>query len=106
LLACPRYFGSVVERVVQTPIEVSWQDSFRMTAKIGEGRDLNWEIELESSLATRFLSAVASATPGSLWRRRSVLSAMALVAGPLLRAGCLSLQGNVPNGQWFEATQG
>ncbi len=103
LLACPRYFGSDVERVVQTSIEVSWQDPFRMTVRIDQGRDLDWEIELGSSPATRVLSAVASTTPRSLWRRRSVLSTMAVVAGPLLRAGRLSLQGSVPNGQWFEA---
>lgn len=103
LQSCPRYFGSAVERVVHAPIEVSWTDASRMTVRTDEGRELDWEIELGSSLATRLLSSVGRVTPNSLWRRRSVLSAMAAVAGPLLRAGRLSLQGNVPNGQWFRA---
>lgn len=63
-----------------------------MTAKIDAGRDLDREIGLESSLPTGFLSAMAGVTPDSLWKRRSVLSD-GLVAGPLLRAGRLSLQG-------------
>lgn len=76
-----------------------------MTAKIDQGRDLDWEIEFESSLATRFLSAVAAATSGSLWRGRSVLSTMAVVAGPLLR-GRVSLQGASPTGNGLRQTQG
>jgi len=101
--ACPRYFGSELERVVQVPIALSWPDPFRMIVRIDEGRELDWQIELDSTPVTRFFSAVGEAIPDSLWRRRSVLWAMAAVAGPLLRAGRLSLHGNAPNGQWFEA---
>jgi hypothetical protein len=103
LLACPRYFGSGVEQVVKASIAISWPDPFRMTVTVDEGLELDWRIELDSTLMTRFLSAVATATPLSLWRRRSVLSAMATAAGPLLRAGRMSLHGTSPNGQWFEA---
>jgi hypothetical protein len=103
LHACPRYFGSGVEQVVRTPIEVSWPEAGRMILKIGEGRELEWEMMFASTLTTRFLSAVGQATPDVLWRRRSVLSLMAAVAGPMLRAGPLSLHGNAPNGQWFKA---
>jgi hypothetical protein len=103
LQACPRYFGNGVERVIRAPIGFSWPDSSRMTARIDEGRVLDWEIELDSTLVTRFFSAVGKVTPDILWRRRSVLSAMAAVAGPLLRVGRLSLHGNAPNGQWFKA---
>jgi hypothetical protein len=103
LHACPRYFGSSVERVVRAPIDVSWPDARRMILKIEEGRELDWEIVLAPTLATRFLSAVGQATPDVLWRRRAVLSLMAAVAGPMLRAGRLSLHGHAPNGQWFKA---
>ena len=103
LHACPRYFGSGVERVVRAAIDVSWPDPRRMTLRIEEGRELDWEIMLASTLTTRFLSAVGRATPDVLWRRRSVLSLMGAVAGPMLRAGRLSLHGKAPNGQWFKA---
>lgn len=103
LQACPRYFGSELERVIQAPIALSWPASSRMTVTIDEGRELDWQIELDSTLMTRFFSAVGKVTPDSLWRRRSVRKAIAAAAGPLLRAGRLSLHGNAPNGQWFEA---
>ena len=103
LHACPRYFGSGVERVVRAPIDVSWPGETRMIVRIQEERVLDWEIILASTPTTRFLSAVGKATPDVLWRRRSVLSAMAAVAGPMLRVGRLSLHGNAPNGQWFKA---
>lgn len=102
LHACPRYFGRGVERVVRAAIDVSWPDARRLILKI-EGRELHWQIMLVPTLATRFSSAMGQATPDVLWRRRSVLSFMAAVAGPMLRAGRLSLQGNAPNGQWFKA---
>ena len=72
-----------------------------MTVKIDNGRDLDWEVQLGSTLVTRALSAVGRLTPNALWRRRAVLSAMGAVAGPMLRAGRMALQGNASNGQWF-----
>jgi len=101
--ACPRYFGSELERAVQTPIKLSWPDPFRLTATIDDGRLLDWQIELGSTLVTRLFSAVGKVIPDGLWRRRSVRRTMAAAAGPLLGAGHLSLDGVTPNGQWFEA---
>lgn len=101
--ACPRYFGNGLEQAIQAPIELSWPDPFRMTAKIDAGRALDWKIELGSTFVTRSLSAVAKMIPDNLWRRRSVRTVMGAVAGPLLGAGHLSLDGMAPNGQWFEA---
>lgn len=103
LHACPRYFGSGVERVVRGPIHVSWPGAQRMIVQIEGGRQLDWEIVLASTLTTRLLSSVGKVTPDALWRRRLVLSAMAAVAGSMLRAGRLSLYGIAPNGQWFKA---
>jgi hypothetical protein len=103
LQACPRYFGSELERAILAPIELSWPDPFRMTAKIHDGRALDWQIELDSTLVTRSFSAMGKMIPASLWRRRSVRRAVAAVADPLLGAGRLSLHGVAPNGQWFEA---
>jgi hypothetical protein len=101
--ACPRYFGNELEQAIQAPIELSWPDPSRMTAKIDAGRTLDWQFELGSTFVTRSLSAMAKMIPDSLSRRCSVRTVMSAVAGPLLGAGRLSLDGIAPNGQWFEA---
>jgi hypothetical protein len=104
LHACPRYFGSGAERVVRGPIHVSWPGAQRMIVQIDGGRQLDWEIVLASTLTTRFLSAVGKATPDALWWRRLALSAMAVVADSMLRAGRLSLLSTIaPNEPWFKA---
>ena len=105
LHACPRNFGSGVERVVRRPIHVSLPGAQRMIVQIDGGRQLDWEIVLTSTLTTRFLSAVGKATPDALWRRRLALSAMAAVADSMLRTGRLSLHGIAPNEPWFRRTQ-
>jgi hypothetical protein len=51
LHACPRYFGSDVERVVRAPIHVSWSDPRGIVLKIERG-ELDWEITLAPTLAT------------------------------------------------------
>jgi hypothetical protein len=60
-------------------------------------------VTLDSTAATRALNAMGQAMPEALWRSRAVLSSMASLAGPVLRAGHLSLHGRAPNGQWFVA---
>ena len=99
--SCPRYWGNDLQRAIQAPIDISWPGPSRMTVKIDNGRDLDWEVQLGSTLATRALSAVGRITPNALWRRRAVLTAMGAMAGPMLRAGRMALQGNASNGQRF-----
>jgi hypothetical protein len=99
--SCQRYWGNDLQRAIQAPIDISWPGPSRMTVKIDNGRDLDWEVQLGSTLVTRALSAVGRLTPNALWRRPAVLSAMGDVAGPMLRAGRTALQGNASNGQWF-----
>jgi hypothetical protein len=72
-----------------------------MTVKIDNGRHLDWEVQLGSTLITRALSAAGRTMPPTLWRRRAVLSAMAAIAGPMLGAERIALQGNASNGQRF-----
>jgi hypothetical protein len=72
-----------------------------MTVKIDNGRDLDWEVQLGSTLITRALGAVGRTMPSTLWRRRAVLAAMGAMAGPMLGAGRMALQGNASNGQRF-----
>ena len=99
--SCPRYWGNDVQWAIRAPLDISWPGPSRMTVKVDEGRVLDWEVQLGSTPVTRALSAVGRLTPDALWRRRSVLSAMGAVAGPMLGAGRMALQGNASNRQWF-----
>ena len=72
-----------------------------MSVRINSGHDLDWDVQLGSTLLTRTLSAVGSTTPRTLWRRQTVLSVMGAMAGPMLGAGRMALQGNASNGQRF-----
>ena len=99
--SCPRYWGNDLQRAIQAPIDFSWPEPWRMSVKVDNGQVLDWDIQLGSTLVTRALSAVGRFTPNALWRRRAVLSAMGAVAGPMLGAGRMALQGNASNGQRF-----
>lgn len=102
LEACPRYFGGAIARAVTAPIDVRWVGPRRLVIQVEDAR-LHWEMELETTLATRLLNAFGRLLPERAWRSRAVLRAMAGVAGPLLHAGHLGLSGRAPNGQWFAA---
>src|SRR5690242_3747256 len=99
--SCPRYWGNDLERAIQAPIDISWPGPSRMTVKVDDGRVLDWEVHLGATPVTRALSAVGRLMPNALWRRRAVLSVMGAVAGPMLGAGRMALQGNASNGQRF-----
>ena len=99
--SCPRYWGNDLQRAIQAPIDISWPGPSRMSVKISNGRDLDWDVQLGSTLLTRTLSAVGRTMPSTLWRRRAVLSAMGAMAGPMLGAGRMALQGTASNGQRF-----
>jgi hypothetical protein len=99
--SCPRYWGNDLQQAIQASIDISWPGPSRMTVKVDDGRELDWEVQLGSTLVTRPLSAMGRFTPTALWRRRAVLSAMGAVAGPMLGAGRMALQGNASNGQRF-----
>jgi hypothetical protein len=102
LQACTRYFGDGVRRAVECPIDLTWPEPRVLRVSVASA-GLAWEIELASTAATRALNAMARLMPDRLWRDRRVLSTMAAIAGPLLRAGRLGVQGRTPNGQAFVA---
>ncbi len=102
LHACTRYFGSDVQRAVKCPIEVSWPKPRVLHISI-ESAALTWEVELAPTFATRTLNTMARLMPDRLWKDRRVLSLMAAIAGPALRAGRLGVHGRAPNGQQFVA---
>jgi hypothetical protein len=100
LQACPRYFGAELERAVVGEIQIRWEGPRRLAVTIPSGT-LQWELTLAPTVATRALNAMGQLLPEALWRSCAVLSMMAALAGPVLRAGHLSLCGRAPNGQWF-----
>jgi hypothetical protein len=102
LHTCTRYFGSDVQRAVECPIDVSWPGPRILHISI-ESVALTWEVVLAPTFATRTLNTMARLMPDRLWKDRRVLSLMAAVAGPALRAGRLGVHGRAPNGQQFVA---
>lgn len=102
LRACTRYFGSDVERAIECPIDVTWPAPRVLRVGVPSAR-LAWQVELASTAATRALNAMARLMPDRLWKDRRVLSMMAAVTGPALRAGHLGVHGRAPNGQAFVA---
>ena len=101
VLGCPRYFGKELQDAVKTSIQISWPGPSRMTIRVPSG-GLEWDIELGTTATVRLLTAVASRIPDRVWRQRPVLSTVAAIAGPMLRAGRITLHGTTPNGQWFK----
>ena len=102
LEACPRYFGAAIARAVTTPIGVRWVGPRRLVIHVGSAK-LHWEMDLETTVATRILNTFGKALPERAWRSTAVLEAMGRMAGPLLHAGHLGLTGRAPNGQRFAA---
>lgn len=102
-VACTRYFGAAAERVRVGPIGLEWQDERRLHVWTVDSDDVDWRIDLGSTLMTRLMSVLGSTLPMAAWRSRSVLSVLGGVAGPALRVGRVQLTGTTSNGQRFEA---
>jgi hypothetical protein len=97
---CPRYFGSALKGAVETPIELNWTADRDFSLSVPE-IDLEWSVQLGSTIVTRALNIVGGAVPRWAWRRRFVLDVVARAAAPLLGIGPVALRGDLPNGQWF-----
>jgi hypothetical protein len=102
-VACTRYFGADVDRVIRGPIEVTWKGDRRLEVSTDGTRGVEWSIDLGSSVVSRAMSAVASALPHSAWRSGPMLAVLSRVAGRALRVGRVPLQGLTPNRQRFIA---
>lgn len=102
LEACPRYFGGAIARAVETRIDVRWAGPRQLVIRVADA-GLHWEMDLETTRATRLMNTLAGALPDRAWHNTAVLRAMGRMAGPLLHAGHLALTGRTPNGQWFAA---
>ncbi len=84
----------------QRDIELRWLDEWTLRVRI-DGV-LEWHMRIERTPATRAMTLAASHLPTALWRNSIVLAAMGRMAGPMLRAGMIRLNGRVPSQQWFK----
>ncbi len=101
--SCPRYFGPLLRRSVQCPIEIRWDAPDRFAVLVDGGRAVEWEVALGATAAVRAMNAMASLLPGSLWHSARVLRLMGRMASRMLGAGRISLAGRTPSGQRFIA---
>lgn len=100
--ACPRYFGSALARSVQCPVTLEWVAGDRLRVSVPEGR-LSAEILFGESISSHVMNLMAAAFPERAWRSPRMLRLTAAFAGPMLRAGKLSMSGVTPNHQGFIA---
>ncbi|MCC6790468.1 MAG: hypothetical protein IT336_02220 [Thermomicrobiales bacterium] len=100
--SCSRYFGAALAESRYARIELRWLSPWSLVVDAPDV-DLFWHIRLERTAATRLLNGVAGRLPDSAWRSGLVLGLMGRLAGRLLGAGRLTLQGSTPNGQRFLA---
>jgi hypothetical protein len=98
--ACPRYFGSALQRIIPEGVELSWEGPLDASLRVPEVR-LQWGIRLARDASTVGLSAAARLLPRSLWERERVAEALGRFGGRILGLGKLSLGGRVPNGHRF-----
>ena len=102
--SCPRYFGAAISENTTEPIRIDWtgQREFRVT--VDAPGEIDWDVRLAPTLATRVMNTAASAMPSSWWGKRPVISIMETAARWILGAGEMNLTGYTPNGQVFTAT--
>jgi len=95
-VSCARYFGATsaggAERV---PIDITWTGPRSLRVRVPDV--LAWQVHLAATAATRLLSSASRLLPDRSWDSDRVLGAMGRVAGLLLRAERVRLQGTVPN---------
>ena len=98
--ACPRYFGSAIDRVVVTDIGHTWvgHDELVISAP---GARLEWGLRLEGSVRSALVGAAARLLPAAAWREGRMLGAGGRLAGRILGAGRIGLAGGTPNRQRF-----
>jgi hypothetical protein len=103
-VTCPRAFGPGIDDAPTVPIAVEWVALDRFTVDIETpGKQLHWEVPLSESAVTRVLGGTASILPRFLRHHPVALAGIGRVAGSLLRAGRLRLNGTAPSRQDFFA---
>jgi hypothetical protein len=100
--ACPRFFGSGIERAEVTPIDIDWAGPEKLIVTV-PAAPLEWSIQLKATSKTRAFNVAGRLLPEALWWNRGVLSLIAKAAASLLDLGVIGLHGRTPNGQAFIA---
>lgn len=99
--SCARYFASGTANTVYGDVDISWDGPYSLRVVIPDL--LEWRMELTTTPATALMSAIGGRLPTAAWRSDRLRRAIALLAGPVLRAGRLGLAGSALNGQSFAA---
>ena len=102
LQSCNRFFGAEVDGFVRAAISIDWRGPKTLHVAIPDA-GLEWTSKISATGFTRALNAIGSVMPDALWKNTAVLSAIAPIAGALLHAGRVRMQGRAPNGQSFVA---
>ena len=98
--SCARYFGAAFAGGVHlAAVDVTWTAPWSLRVSVPDV--LAWEVHIAATAATRLMTGAGRLLPGPGWDSDLVLGAMGRVAGPVLRAGRVGLEGSVPNGQHF-----
>lgn len=98
--SCSRYFSSATPLAPAVcDIDVSWPTPWSLSISI-DGF-LDWHLDIETTPATRLMTAIATRLPAALWNSRAVLGILSRTVGPVLGLGKIRLAGTVPNGQGF-----
>lgn len=101
-ISCSRFFGSIVARSVMCPITVEWTGENELHVDVpGEG--LSSDVSVGPTVASRAMNLISAGFPEWAWRNPRMLGLTAMMAGPMLRAGKLSMAGVAPNRQSFIA---
>jgi hypothetical protein len=100
--ACTRFFGAAVSQAIETDITIAWPGPYRLRIEI-RTVPLEWDVTIGPTPATRFMNALGRLLPRAAWRSPTMLQTMSIVAGRVLNAGRVGLQGTAPNGQRFIA---
>lgn len=100
--SCPRYLGAALAHPpITTPIDATWLGDAKV--RISIDGVLDWTLQIAATPATRLMTAIGQRLPASAWTNRAVLAVMGRMAGPMLSAGRMRLNGTMPNGQEFLA---
>ncbi|MFD6894079.1 hypothetical protein ACFWB0_05945 [Rhodococcus sp. NPDC060086] len=100
-VSCARYLGRALSRTEETDVRTEWSGPAELHVAVG--CELEWDLRMTTSPTTTAMNVAGKLMPDPLWHSPAVLKAMGRVAGPVLGAGRVRLDGHVPNGQWFRA---
>jgi len=102
--SCPRFFGSALERTVQSPITVTWTGPRDLRVKTEGEYKVDWKVSLNLTVSVWFMNIVGGLIPGPLWRTETFLSLMGRLGRVVVGAGRMNLVFRTPNGQKLMAT--